>query len=30
MFFQLIVSIALLLVGISLFLIGRNMRKNHD
>ena len=28
MFFQLIVSMALLLIGISLFLIGRHMRKN--
>ena len=28
MFFQLTVSIALLLIGISLFMIGRNMRRN--
>jgi len=28
MFFQLIVSIAILLIGISLFMIGRHMRKH--
>jgi hypothetical protein len=28
MFFQLIVSISILLIGISLFMIGRHMRKH--